>query len=109
MLQTFKRKQQPFRRKTKAKFNHSTTFFMKRTVSPDLKTMNILGRAFSEAKASTQLRLKAALLEHSEVDDVNYWRAFRDVWRYSSNIGRAPFILVQTAKEILNVEIENTK
>ena len=82
---------------------------MKRTSTPTPKTLNLLGVAYANAKVSTQLRLKAALIEHSEVDNVDYWRSFRDVWQYSSNIGKAPFILVQTVKEILNLKIETAK
>lgn len=85
------------------------TFFMKRPPSITPKTPNQLGIAYANAKVSTQLRLKAALIEHSETDNVDYWRAFRDVWQYSSNIGKAPFILVATAKEILNLQIEIAK
>ncbi|GAB3970803.1 hypothetical protein GCM10028806_19480 [Spirosoma terrae] len=68
------------------------------------KTLNVLGQAYKNAKAHKQLQYKAALLEAGEIDKTNYWRAFRDVWQYTDKIGKAPFMIVVLADEILEYE-----
>ncbi|MVM34859.1 hypothetical protein GO755_32825 [Spirosoma sp. HMF4905] len=71
------------------------------------KLLNNLGRAYSDAKRSKQLAYQSALLEAGENDNANYWRSFRDVWQYAESIGKAPFIIVALAEEILSAKILN--
>jgi hypothetical protein len=68
------------------------------------KSLNVLGHAYKDATIANQLRFKAELLDAGERDKTNYWRAFRDVWQYSEHIGKAPFMIVVIADEVLDYE-----
>ncbi|QIP15676.1 hypothetical protein G8759_25110 [Spirosoma aureum] len=77
---------------------------MSKTITHSSKRLNVLGYAYKNATVANQLRFKAELLEAGERDKANYWRAFRDVWQYSEYIGKAPFVIVVIADEVLDFE-----
>lgn len=68
------------------------------------KSLNRIGIAYRDAKKPKQLLYQAALIEASENDECDYWRSFRDVWQYSPRLGKAPFLIVALADEILNAK-----
>ena len=72
----------------------------------NIKTLNELGRAYKNAKEPERLKFKANLLEYSERDKTDYWRAFRDVWQYSDTWGKTPGCILLACQYVLNVDFK---
>ncbi len=72
--------------------------------TPPEKPVNLLGESYLSAKKTSQLRFKAAMIDAGERDGWNYWRSFRDVWRFEKQLGKIPFSIICLAIEHIGYE-----
>ncbi|SFD67162.1 hypothetical protein [Spirosoma endophyticum] len=71
------------------------------------KELNGMGNLYEVAPESKKMAFREALLVFSKRDSINYYRAFRDVWKYSESITKAPFAIVATAHNVLGFNYLN--
>ena len=71
------------------------------------KVLNGMGNLYELAPETKKMAFKEALAVFSKRDNTNYYRAFRDVWKYSDSITKAPFAIVATAHNVLGFNFLN--
>lgn len=66
--------------------------------------LNILGCSYRDASKVRQLRFRAVLIETGIEDSFDYWRTFRDTWRYETTPNRIPYVIVHHAIKLLEYD-----